>query len=66
MVSSFSDLEVEARQCIFEIIPELVCQLLLNPEIHIDLLEFSILKVLDLMASYIVGWSDELSEQTSN
>lgn len=56
MVFRFSDLEVEAEQSIFEIIPEFVCQILPNPETQIDLPLFSILEVLDLMTNYTESW----------
>ena len=64
MVFRFSDLEVDAEQSIFEIIPELVCQILPNPETHIDLPQISILEVLDLMTNYTVGWSVDLGRAT--
>ena len=64
MVFRFSDLEVEAALSIFEIIPEFVCQILPNPETHIDLPLFSILEVLDLMTNYTVGLSVDLGLAT--
>ena len=64
MVFRFSDLEVDAEQSIFEIIPELVCQISPNPEPHIDLSQFSIIEVLGLMTNYTFGWSVDLGQAT--
>jgi hypothetical protein len=60
LIFRLSDLETEAEQRLFEIIPELACQLMLSPDMPVDLPDFSILEVLDLMVNCTVGWSDNL------
>jgi len=60
LIFRLSDLDPEAEQRLFEIIPELACQLMLSPDMPVNLPDFSILEVLDLMVNCTVGWSDNL------
>ena len=60
MVFRLSDLEPEIEQRLFSLVPELACQLLLNPAMPVRLPRFSILNVLDLIVGSTVGWSNNL------
>lgn len=60
LIFHLSDLETEAEQRLFEIIPELACQLMLSSNMPVKLPDFPILEVLDLMVNCTVRWSENL------
>lgn len=60
LIFNLIDIEAEIDQQLRTVIPEVACQLLSNPALPLDLPDYSVLEIIDLLVSACVGWVPEL------
>ena len=56
------DVEPEIEVLLRRATPEITCQLLQHPQMPVDLPEYSVMEVMDLLVNACVGWSKDLGK----